>query len=64
MRERAQRLYARARECRVVAETARDAASRKMLLQTADKFEAEARKMEEETPKQSSRHFARPQRRG
>ncbi len=53
VREEAARLYARAREVRVVAETARDAASRKLLSQTADKFEAEARRIEEETPEQS-----------
>ena len=53
MRQEAQRLWGRARECRVKAETARDEATRADLLQIAEELEAEAAKIEAETPEPS-----------
>jgi hypothetical protein len=53
MREEAQRFYARARECRAVAERSHDEAAAKLLIELADELEAEAVKIEEETPEPS-----------
>jgi hypothetical protein len=49
MLEKAERLRARARQCRSVAELARDRASRRLLLQIADELEADAATIEAET---------------
>jgi hypothetical protein len=49
MQEEAERLWARARECRVVADNSQDEAASKLLVQIAEELEAEAQKIEEET---------------
>jgi hypothetical protein len=53
MREEAQRFWARARECRVVADNTRDEDARKLLLELAVDLEAEAAQIEEESPEPS-----------
>jgi hypothetical protein len=53
MREEAQRFWARARECRNVADHSKDKEARKLLLELADELEAEAAKIEAETPEPS-----------
>jgi hypothetical protein len=53
MRAEAQRFWARARECRIKAVVARDEATRKDLLDIAEQLEAEAAKIEAETPEPS-----------
>jgi hypothetical protein len=53
MREEAERLWGRARECRIKAETARAEPMRKELLKLADELEAKAMKVEAETAEAS-----------
>jgi hypothetical protein len=53
MRKEAKAFWGRARECRVVATTTRDEAARKLLLELAEELEAEAAKIEAETPEPS-----------
>ena len=54
MRDEAKRFYARARECREVAERSNDQIAAKLLRHFADELEAEAAKIGEETPEASS----------
>ncbi|MGZ2411979.1 hypothetical protein ACUXST_001400 [Sphingomonas sp. F9_3S_D5_B_2] len=53
MREEAQRFWARARECRVIADSTADEAAQKLLLEIAEDLEAEARSIEADSPQPS-----------
>jgi hypothetical protein len=53
MRKEARHFWARARECRVVADNSRDEAARKLLLELAAEFEDEATKIEAASPEPS-----------
>jgi hypothetical protein len=53
MREEARRLWARARQCRDVAETTDGEAARKRLIELANDLAAKAAKIEAETPEPS-----------
>ena len=53
MRKEAQHFWARSRECRVAAELSKDETERKRLTQLACDLEAEAVKIEAETPEPS-----------
>jgi hypothetical protein len=53
MRDEAKQLWARARACRVSAQETSDEAAKKLMSKTAEELEAEARKVEAETPEPS-----------